>query len=120
MPEARAVAEQDLPHIEQLVLTREFTRRYSDLSPFARKHCARALERLLTTPRNPAVSLRPLVSPAGYYELRVGHRDRAVLRIEGASAVLVDVASFREVARLSARASRCLRFERRQVLRQRG
>ena len=111
MPEARAVVARDLPHIDQLVLTREFTRCYSDLSPFARKHCDRALKRLLATPRSPAVRIRPLVSPAGYHELRFGHRDRVILRIEGAAAVLVDVVSFKEVARLNARAARRLWFK---------
>ncbi|MCL7959445.1 MAG: hypothetical protein M8861_04545, partial [marine benthic group bacterium] len=96
-------ARSDPPRIEQLVVTREFARRCAGLSPFARKHCDRALRRLLAGADWPMVRIQPLVSPAGYHELRFAHRDRIVLRIDGAFAVLVDVASFAEVARLNAR-----------------
>ena len=101
----REVARSDPPRIEQLVVTREFARRYTGLSPFARKHCDRALQRLLAGAGWPEVRIQPLVSPAGYHELRFAHRDRALLRIDGAIAVLVDVASFAELARLNARSA---------------
>jgi hypothetical protein len=106
--DGRDVARSDPPRIEQMVVTREFARRYTGLSPFARKHCDRALQRLLAGAGWPSVRIQPLVSPAGYHELRFAHRDRALLRIEGAIAVLVDVASFAEVARLNARTARRL------------
>jgi hypothetical protein len=113
--DGREEARLDPPRIEQLVVTREFARRYSGLSPFARKHCDRALQRLLEGADWPTVRIQPLVSPAGYHELRFAHRDRVVLRIDENVAVLLDAASFMEVARLNARAARRLssriRFE---------
>lgn len=92
--------------IDSLLLTREFARSYRRLRQSAQAHCERALTRLLKTPASPAVRLRPLLTPAGYHELRVGYSDRAVLRIEGSVAILIDVLSFNEIARLNARAAR--------------
>ena len=98
------------PRVDRLIVTRHFSLRHADLSPFARTHCERALKRLLAVSDDPALRLRPLISPAGYHELRFGHRDRAILRMEGADAILVDVASFREIARLNSSLARRLRF----------
>jgi len=92
--------------IDSLLLTREFARSYSRLRQSARAHCDRALKRLLKKPASPGVRLRPLLTPAGYHELRVGYSDRAILRIEGSVAILIDVLSFNEIARLNARAAR--------------
>lgn len=97
-----------LPQITRLILTREFSRGFTRLTPAARRRCERALKRLLETPRGPAVRLRPLISPAGYFELRVGYRDRVTLRVEGPAAILLGVISFTEVARSNARVSRYL------------
>ena len=92
--------------IDSLLLTREFARSYRRLRQPARARCDRSLTRLLKTPSSPGVRMRPLLSPAGYHELRVGYSDRAVLRIEGSVAILIDVLSFNEIARLNARAAR--------------
>ena len=94
------------PHIHSLLLTREFARSYRRLRQSAQAHCDRALTRLLKRPFSPGVRLRPLLTPAGYHELRVVYSDRAVLRIEGSVAILIDVLSFNEIARLNARAAR--------------
>lgn len=94
------------PHIDSLLLTREFARSYRRLRQPAQAHCDRALTRLLKRPASPGVRLRPLLTPAGYHELRVVYSDRAILRIEGSVAILIDVLSFNEIARLNARAAR--------------
>jgi hypothetical protein len=99
-----------MPAVDRLIVTRQFSRRYADLSPFARTQCERSLQRLLAVPDDPVMRLRPLISPDGYHELRFGYRDRAILRLEGADAILVDVASFREIARLNSRSARRLRL----------
>ncbi len=92
--------------IDSLLLTLEFARSYRRLRQSAQAHCDRALTRLLKRPFSPGVRLRPLLTPAGYHELRVVYSDRAVLRIEGSVAILIDVLSFNEIARLNARAAR--------------
>jgi len=96
----------DPPHIDSLLVTRRFAQSYLRLTPSARAHCDRALVRLLVSPTSPAVRLRPLLAPAGYHELRVGFSDRAIVRIEGSVAILIDVLSFGEIARLNARVAR--------------
>jgi len=87
---------------DRLVLTRQFARSAAARSAFTRKHCTRALRRLLTGERNQPHRPRSLISPAGYHELRCGYRDRAILRIEGATIIVVDVLDAREIARLNA------------------
>jgi len=93
-------------HIDRLLVTRRFAQSYVRLTPSARTHCDRALVRLLVSPTSPAVRLRPLLAPAGYHELRVGFSDRAIVRIEGSVAILIDALPFGEIARLNARAAR--------------
>jgi len=97
---------EDKPVVESLLVTREFARSYLRLRPLAREHCDRVLASLLASPESPAVRLRPLPAPAGYHELRVGFSDRAIIRMEGSAAILIDVLSFREVAWLNAKAAR--------------
>ena len=92
----------EVPTINRLLVTRQFALSYDRKTPFAARQLGRALKRLLASPGSPAVKLRPLVSPAGYHALRFGHRDRALLRVDGAVAILLDVASFGELARLNA------------------
>ena len=93
-------------HIDRLLVTRRFAQSYVRLTPSARAQCDRALVRLLVSPTSPAVRLRPLLAPAGYHELRVGFSDRAIVRIEGSVAILIDALPFGEIARLNARAAR--------------
>ena len=99
-----------MPAVDRLIVTRQFSLRHADLSSFARTHCERSLKRLLTVSDDPVMRLRPLISPAGYHELRFGHRDRAILRMDGADAILVDVVPFREIARLNSASARRLRL----------
>ena len=108
MADARKALTPDPPRVERLIVTRGFALRHAGLTPFARKHCEGTLKKLLAGMAGPAVRIRPLISPAGYHELRFAHRDRVVLRIDENVAVLLDVASFLEVARLNARAARRL------------
>jgi hypothetical protein len=100
----------EAPPISRLIVTRQFALSYERLPPNSAVQLERALRRLLVSPGNSGVRLQPLAFPDGYHELRFGYRDRAILRMEGADAVLVDVASFREIARLNSRLARRLRF----------
>lgn len=98
------------PRVRRLILTRQFAASYDRMTPFAVRHLEESLKRLLTSPGGPGVRLRRLVFPSGYHVLRFGHKDRALLRIEGPLAILLDVLSFVEVARLDARTCRSLRL----------
>lgn len=99
-----------IPPISRLIVTRQFALSYERLSPNSAVQLERALRRLLVSPGNPGVRLQPLAFPVEYHELRFGHRDRAILRMEGADAILVDVSHIREVARLNSKVARRLRF----------
>ncbi len=99
----------EVPTIRRLLVTRQFALSYDRMTPFAARQLDRALKRLLASPGGPAVRLCPLVFPAGYHVLRFGHRDRALLRFDGEAALLLDAASFAEIARLNARAAHRLR-----------
>lgn len=101
----------ETPRIRRLIATRQFARSYDRLPPYTVAQLEKALRRLLETPGGPGVRLRPLAYPDGYHELRFAHRDRVLLRIDGDVAILLDVVSFLEVARLNARAARRLRLE---------
>ena len=101
-----------VPTINRLRVTGQFALSYDRMTPFAARQLDRALTRLLASPEGPAVRLRPLVFPAGYHALRFGHRDHALLRVDGEVALLLDTASFAEIARLNAKVARRLRFER--------
>jgi len=99
----------EAPLIHRLIVTRQFARSYDRLPPRAAAQLEKVLRRLLEPPGTPGVRLRPLAYPDGYHELRFAHRDRVLLRIDGDVAILLDAASFMEVARLNARAARRLR-----------
>lgn len=99
------------PRIHRLIVTRQFARAYDRLAPHSAVHLERALQRLLASSRSSAARLQPLASPDGYHEFRFAHRDRVLLRVEGDVAILLDAASFMEVARLNARTARRLRLD---------
>lgn len=94
---------------DRLIVTRQFAMRHAALPPFSRKRCERVLRKVLANSLDPTLRVRGLVSPSDGFELRLGFQDRAIFREVDRSIILLDVAGFREIARLNTLAARRLR-----------
>jgi hypothetical protein len=96
--------------VDRLVVTRHFARRHARLTDFSRRNCERTLRKLLAHPGYSTLWIASLILPDGYCRMRVGHRDAVVFRFDESTAVLLDVAGFREIARLNTLTARRVRY----------
>ena len=92
--------------LESLRLTRTFAVSYKALRRSGKRHCSTGLHRLLNWGDRISTHLTPLPAPPGFHEYRIGYNDRAIVRLEGTTATVLDVFSFADVARANARAAR--------------
>ena len=111
--EVRAGRPSEARAAERLIVTRQFARRHAALPAFSKKRNERVLRRVLANSLDPTLRVSGLVSPADGFELRLGFQDRAIFREDDRSIIRLDVAGFREIARLNTLAVRRLRPYRR-------
>jgi bifunctional DNA-binding transcriptional regulator/antitoxin component of YhaV-PrlF toxin-antitoxin module len=91
---------------DELCLTRSFAVAYRALRASGKRHCSTGLHRLLNWGERLLPNLHPVPASAGLHEYRIGYNDRAIIRLEGDTATVLELFSFSEVARANARAAR--------------